>query len=135
MTLLRGHFAWTLVVALDADLPSIEGTIDPLRSDDLKISIVELPPELDNPREATHWLTVHGTDRSGIVSAITRVIADVHGNITDLTTRLAGGLYVVGADVWLPDNCDIEALTGRLHTVAADLGVSVTLRAVEQDEF
>ena len=47
-------------------------------------------------------LSVHGADRLGIVAAMTRVLADAGGNITDLTTRLAGTLYVLVAEVELP---------------------------------
>ena len=38
----------------------------------------------------------------GIVAAMTRVLADAGGNVTDLSTRLAGSLYVVVAEVELP---------------------------------
>lgn len=134
MTLLRGHFAWTLVVALDGELDEVDRTIDSLRTDDLKISIVELPAE-EEPQPATHWLTVHGTDRSGIVSAITAVVAAAGGNITDLTTRLAGELYVVGADVRLPAEANPDVLSDSLKTVAKELGVQVSLRPIEEDEF
>ena len=37
------------------------------------------------------------------------------GNITDLTTRLAGGLYLLVAEVDLPDGVDVEALTSALR--------------------
>ena len=131
MTLLRGHFAWTLIVDLHASLAEVDATVEPLRAPELLISVVELPVEAIEPDAPTHWLNVHGSDRSGIVSAITREIAAVGGNITDLSTRLVGSLYVVSADVTLPPNNDDRLLIRSLSTVAAELGVEVSLRPVD----
>ena len=47
-------------------------------------------------------LTVHGGDRPGIVSAVIGEVAQVGGNVTDLTTRLAGDLYLLIAELDLP---------------------------------
>ena len=135
MTLLRGHFAWTLLVALDASDEELEETLGPLRRPDLMIWVLRLPVEESDDGVGTEpfWLTVHGTDRPGIVSAVTRVIAEAGGNLTNLSTRLAGDLYVVGADVDLPADADIDALTRELAAVAASLGVTASLRPADSD--
>ena len=78
-------------------------------------------------------LTVHGADRPGIVSALTRVLADHGGNIVDLTTRLGGGLYVMAAEVVLPADVDMVALGAALSAEAARLGVGATLRPADVD--
>ncbi len=135
MTLLRGHFAWTLIVDLDARVVDVDAAVDPLRTADLLISVVPLPAESVTSRPPTHWLNVHGSDRSGIVSAITREVAAVGGNITDLSTRLVGELYVVSADVALPVGTDQAGLDLRLAAVASELGVEVSLRPVEADDL
>jgi glycine cleavage system transcriptional repressor len=62
-------------------------------------------------------------------------VARVGGNITDLTTRLSGDLYVLVAEVDLPAGVDADALRTALAGVAADLGVEVTLRVVESHEL
>nr|WP_301539130.1 ACT domain-containing protein [Nocardioides sp. zg-1230] len=80
-------------------------------------------------------MSVHGGDRPGIVSAVVAVIAGVGGNITDLTTRLAGDLYLLVAEVDLPAGADVAAVEGELTRVVADLGVGVTLRAADTDEL
>ena len=49
-------------------------------------------------------------------------VAAVGGNITDLTTRLAGGLYVLAAEVDLPDGTDLEALRSVLAERRAHAG-------------
>ncbi len=131
MTLLRGHFAWTLIVDLDASLAEVDEAVDPLRAAELLVSVVELPVEAIEPDAPTHWLNVHGSDRPGIVSAVTREIAANGGNITDLSTRLVGSLYVVSADVTLPATTDNQELVRRLSAAATELGVEISLRPVD----
>ena len=74
---------------------------------------------------------MHGGDRPGIVSAVTRVLAEAGGNITDLTTRLTGDLYLLVAEVDLPASVDDGALAGRLAAIGADPGVGS--RCVRQE--
>ena len=79
-------------------------------------------------------LTVHGGDRTGIVSAIVAEVARLGGNITDLTTRLAGELYLLVAEIDLPAAADAAALDAR----SARAGLArrrATLRAAEADEL
>ena len=57
------------------------------------------------------------------------------GNITDLTTRLAGDLYVLVAEVDLPQQVDVEALRASLSETAAELGVGVSLHELEADDL
>ena len=54
------------------------------------------------PARGTYLVSVHGADRPGIVSAVTAVVAEAGGNVTDLSTRLSGELYVLLAEVDLP---------------------------------
>ncbi|MGH9252829.1 MAG: amino acid-binding protein, partial [Acidimicrobiales bacterium] len=55
------------------------------------------------------------------------------GNITDLTTRLTGELYLLVAEVDLPDAVDKQVLADELAATGRDLGVGVTLRRQETD--
>lgn len=137
MTLLRGHFAMTLICAGEAGDEAIESALAPLTADgSLTVTVREVPAGEAASADGTSWiLSVHGGDRPGIVSAVVAVIAGVGGNITDLTTRLAGDLYLLVAEVDLPAGADASAVERDLATVAADLGVGVTLRAAETDEL
>lgn len=137
MTLLRGHFAMTLICAGEAGDEAIESALAPLTADgSLTVTVREVPAEEAASADGTSWiLSVHGGDRPGIVSAVVAVIARVGGNITDLTTRLAGDLYLLVAEVDLPAGADASAVERDLAAVAADLGVGVTLRAAETDEL
>ena len=80
-------------------------------------------------------LTVHGGDRTGIVSAVVAEVAAVKGNITDLTTRFAGDLYLLVAEIDLPTGVDVQALEAAVERVASDLGVQATLRRSDVDEL
>ena len=137
MTLLRGHFAMMLICEGAAVDSEIESALAPLTADgSLTVTVREVPAEQATTAEGTSWiLSVHGGDRPGIVSAVVAVIAGVGGNITDLTTRLAGDLYLLVAEVDLPPGADVDAIERDLAAVAADLGVGVTLRAADTDEL
>ena len=137
MTLLRGHFAMMLVCEGSVADSEIESALAPLAADgSLTVTVREVPAEHAAAGDGTSWvLSVHGGDRPGIVSAVVAVIARVGGNITDLTTRLAGDLYLLIAEVDLPSDADAGAVGRDLAAVAADLGVGVTLRAADTDEL
>ncbi len=137
MTLLRGHFAMMLISAGDLTAQEVERALASLAADgSLTVSVREVPEEPEHEAVgASYVLTVHGGDRPGIVSAVATEVARVGGNITDLTTRLAGDLYLLVAEVDLPGGVDVADLKRSLDTVAGELGVGVTLREVESDEL
>ena len=136
MTLLRGHFAMMLITAGAAEAATVEAALSGLTADgSLSVSVRQVPAESGSPGGAAYLLSVHGGDRPGIVSSLAAEVARVGGNITDLTTRLAGDLYVLTAEVDLPTDVDVDALTGALRGVAADLGVEVSLLPLESDDL
>ena len=140
MTLLRGHFAMTLVCSGPATGTEVEQALAPLSADgQLTVTVRDVDDAHAEPAEVTDgssWLlTVHGGDRAGIVSAVVGRVAMVGGNITDLTTRLAGDLYLLVAEIDLPADADAEALEQAIGEAAAGLGVRATLRAAEADEL
>jgi glycine cleavage system transcriptional repressor len=133
MTRLRGHFAMTLVCT-GPTADAVERALAPLSADGgLLATVRAVRPEADAAAAGTPYLvSVHGADRLGIVAAVTRVVAAAGGNITDLTTRLAGPLYVLVAEVDVPPGAADE-LAARLGVAAAELGVDVTLRSTDPD--
>jgi glycine cleavage system transcriptional repressor len=133
MTRLRGHFAMTLICTGPA-AAEVETALAPLAADDRLLATVRAvvaEAEAARPGEP-YVLAVHGADRLGIVAAVTRVVAEAGGNVTDLTTRLVGPLYVVVAELdLLPGTA--EELAPRLAEVGAGLEVEVTLRRADLD--
>jgi glycine cleavage system transcriptional repressor len=137
MTLLRGHFAMMLICAGPASDSEIEAALAPLTADGtLTVTVREIPQEQPETLAGTSWvLTVHGGDRTGIVSAIVSRVAEAGGNITDLTTRLAGDLYLLVAEIDLPAGTDVAAVEAAIQEAATSLGVGATLRSVEADDL
>lgn len=137
MTLLRGHFAMMLICAGSVGSAEIEQSLLPLTTDgSLTVSVREVPEEPTHRAVGSSYvLTVHGGDRPGIVSSVVSEVAGVGGNITDLTTRLAGALYLLVAEVDLPYGVDVSVLETALAAAASDLGVGVSLRPVESDDL
>jgi glycine cleavage system transcriptional repressor len=134
MTRLRGHFAMTLVCIGDPAAADVEAALSPLTVDGQLTTLVrEMPVEQpESGHGVPHVLTAHGTDRLGIVAAVTRAVAEFGGNVTDLTTRLSGDLYVLVAEVDLPGE-DVDRLTERLAAASGMLGVDIGLRPADPD--
>ncbi|MED7929662.1 ACT domain-containing protein [Nonomuraea sp. LP-02] len=133
MTLLGGHVAMMLLVsgALDCD-----EVLKRLRTSDLVVTASAIEARRHFCEEGDglgYVLTVHGPDRTGIVSAVSAVLAADGGNITGMSTRLTGRLYVLIADVELPKEVDVAALMRRLAAVGAGLDAEITFRPVEPD--
>jgi glycine cleavage system transcriptional repressor len=137
MTRLRGHFAMTLICTGEAPAETVEAALLPLCADgSLLATVRQVRPEAEVPAAGTPYVvSLHGADRLGIVAAVTRVLARAGGNITDLTTRLVGPLYVLVAEVDLPEGADgtADRVAAELAETAAELGVEVSLRPGEMD--
>lgn len=135
MTRLRGHFAMMLICAGDADAAEVEQALAHLTADGtLQVTaraVAEEEPTADAGQP--YLLTVHGGDRLGIVAAMTAAVAGAGGNITDLTTRLVGDLYVVAAEVDVAVGRDVAELTASLEQIGRELGVDVSFRLQETD--
>jgi glycine cleavage system transcriptional repressor len=130
MTRLRGHFAMTLICT-GAGAEAARVALEPL--DGVTTTVRDVEPEADAADTGEPWVvSVHGADRLGIVAAVTREVAAAGGNITDLTTRLTGPLYVLVAEVDLPPGA-VDGLASRLAETARQIGIDVTLRRAESE--
>jgi glycine cleavage system transcriptional repressor len=132
MTLLRGQFAMTLVVDLPAGAEAVAADLAPVAERlGLLISVRDVPAGESGVGGDPYVVSVHGADRPGIVHRVTSAIADAGGNITDLSTRLAGDLYVLIAEVDLPG--EPSGLAAELAWLSDDLGVDARLRPGDSD--
>jgi len=130
MTRLRGHFTMTLICT-GPTAEDAEKALEPLTG--VVTTVRRVEPEADTAAAGEPYVvSVHGADRLGIVAAVTRVVAAEGGNITDLSTRLAGTLYVLIAEADVPPGAADE-LAEQLAVAAAELGVEVTLRRAESE--
>ncbi|MBU2663254.1 amino acid-binding protein [Actinoplanes bogorensis] len=130
MTRLRGHFTMTLICngpSLVEAREALSGLVD------VVWEVRSVSPESDKSDKGQPYVvSVHGADRLGIVSAVTRVVSAAGGNITDLSTRLTGTLYVLIAEIDLADGA-AEELAEQLAVAAAELGVEVSLRHADSE--
>ena len=115
----------------------IEHALSSLTVDgELEVSVRPVTDEPTPTAGGSSWLlTVHGGDRPGIVSAVIGEVAAVGGNVTDLTTRLSGDLYLLVAELDLPAGVDAVDVEGSIKAAAEAVGVTATLRAAEADEL
>lgn len=132
MTRLRGHFAMTLICTGEPPDEEVRSALTE-RMRDLDVSVRPVRPEAEPAAGGLPYvLTVHGADRLGIVATVARAVAEAGGNVTDLTTRLAGDLYLLVAEVDIPA-AEADRLTERLAGVAGVLNVDAALRPGEAD--
>jgi glycine cleavage system transcriptional repressor len=128
MTRLRGHFAMTLVASVAAEAAEVERALQPVAaSTGLHISVWPVDDDAPPPEGGRPWrVTLHGADRPGLVAGVARELASAGANITDLSCRLAGELYVM--------TLDVDAATEpALGDVAARLGVTLHVTPADED--
>jgi glycine cleavage system transcriptional repressor len=126
MSILHGQFAVMLVV---------ETAFGRVKRDlDLLVVLRQLPEQtLHVELGETVAVAVHGADRPGIVSSVAQRIADLGGNIVDLSThKIEEGeqaSYVLLVSVTTGESCSEENLRVQLNEVAKDLGVTCVVHA------
>jgi glycine cleavage system transcriptional repressor len=137
MTILAGEFAMLLIVelpdgmsadALDQALAEVQ------RRFDLAIFIKRLTEEeirYQPPPGTRNWaVTIYGGDRKGIVHHVASVMARKGVSITELKTKVLGGLGGVGIvsmKVAAPLEVELGAIRDQLSDVAARFGVEVSI--------
>jgi glycine cleavage system transcriptional repressor len=132
MTILRGQFAMTLVVDVPVAADEVEHRLRPVADRlGLLVSVRDAPAGEARATGRPYVLSVHGADRPGIVHRVTAAIAREGGNVTDLTTRLAGELYVLIAELDLPG--EPGGLEADLAALSDELGVEARLRPADDD--
>ncbi len=138
MTLLHGHFAWTLLVEAEVGPEEVASRLRAAGLDGVAVS--QVPADTAKGFESPERLivAVHGEDRIGIVAAVSRVVADEGGNITELSTRLGqprggSGLYLAVAEVEFPRGVNVGRLQDRLRATCDELGLDVSVQRDEPD--
>ncbi len=77
-------------------------------------------------------LTVLGSDRAGIVAAITQVLANHDANILDISQTILQGIFTMTMLVDLGAvDVDFDTLQGELAALQGELGVQITFQREE----
>lgn len=145
MTLLRGEFALILMATLPERM-----SVDDLRSGLRKIeeklglnfSVRELSAEELSEQEAPefqYFISVYGADKPGIVAGITKKLAEMKMNITDVQTKSVkqenGEIFVMMLELSSPVELAATEVQYELSSFAANLGVDISVRELEALEL
>lgn len=128
MTVLGGHFAIMLLVDTESEPEALETAITEATGDMGLVVSVRRVGEADAPPPPTHVLSVYGSDRPGIVHAVTTVLAVRHVNVTDLATHVLEGdrpVYAMVLEVSLPVDLDQDDLVAAVRAEVAQVEVSI----------
>jgi len=152
MSILRGHFAVLLVIAVPdkTGAEAIEAALAPV-ADRLGLMVVVRPLRLEtdgqggghdseadaDPDGEIYAFSVHGADRPGIVHRAAEALAEAGGNIIDLSTRLVGSddepVYVLTFTVGFVPGIDAEAAAATIRRSVEAFGVQCHAHRVEID--
>jgi glycine cleavage system transcriptional repressor len=136
MTILGGHFAIVLLVASpDAPEDLQRSLLEATEGFGLTIHVSPAAGGVASVAPS-HLLSVYGSDKPGILAAVTRALADIGANITDLETRLLSAeqdpVYAMVVELAAPDGVDIEA---AITAACDEIGVDHTLRTIEAETY
>lgn len=145
MTILQGHFAMMLVVGVpEGESPgALEEALNREVSS-LGLTVVVRPLDegssMVTSESSSNWsVSVHGSDRPGIVHRITSLLAEHGANIVDLSTRVTGNapelVYVMLFDITLGPSSDVDRMQADLATLSEELGVEAHVRPHESYEL
>ncbi|HEY4743592.1 MAG TPA: ACT domain-containing protein [Desulfuromonadaceae bacterium] len=139
-TMLAGEFAMILIVSHPR--PFGKGHLfDELKPvcDELGMSLAVRTLHVDEvTRQETAgeicMVSVYGADRPGIVFRVTRELAVLGVNITDLNTKLIGTpaepVYVMMLEASLPEGQTPETLAALLDNLKKELNVEIGVRVI-----
>ena len=73
-------------------------------------------------------ITVLGSDRPGIVAAVSGALADREANILDISQTILQGIFTMTMLVELGESVEFSELKGKLDALSESLGVQITLQ-------
>ncbi|MBX9685726.1 MAG: ACT domain-containing protein [Candidatus Obscuribacterales bacterium] len=141
MTLLRGEFALILMTTLPEAM-----TVEQLRSGlarlqerlALNFTVRELSgEELQESAEERYQfiISVYGADKPGIVAGITKELANLKLNITDVQTKSVkqddGEIFVMMLELSSSEELSEKELKEKLASFASKMGVDLSVRELE----
>src|SRR5213078_1910430 len=120
--------AMTIVAAVDAGLEEVKAALAPVSAaSGLHLSVWSVDDDAPPPPDSRPWrVPLPGADRPGLVAGPARALAEAGANITDLSCRLVGDLYVMTLEVE-------SAVEPSLEGVAERLGVTLHVEPVDED--
>ncbi|MFA7522874.1 MAG: ACT domain-containing protein [Halothiobacillaceae bacterium] len=133
MMRLGNQFAIMMMVRNAGTPEEVAGLLESARADfDLKLHVHEIDAALHQHREPDVSVTVHGADRSGIISEVAAALLEAGMNILDLRSDVGGSaekpIYIMQIDGESSNGIErIEQCVARL----ADQGLTVRVTPLE----
>jgi glycine cleavage system transcriptional repressor len=138
MTILGGHFAMLLVVESSCEVANIREVLDPVAEHyglQYDVQPAQRHAFSDQDRD-DYVVAAYGPDKPGLVSTLSRVLADAGANITDFGSRLgADNTFAMWFNVSLADGTDLSALEAALNDGGRELGLDVRLHRAEAESL
>jgi len=141
MTRLANEFAVILIVTMPddlrfADLQRELITVEESHHMTLLIKPIPANVSLDsNSHQNPYMISVAGKDRLGITFHVSRKLAEMDVNVTDLNAQTIPGedgpIYIMMVEVDVPNSISIESVRQEMQTLAAEIGVEIQLRPLE----
>jgi len=101
----------------------------------LEVRPAERHPFSDQDRD-DYVVAAYGPDKPGLVSTLSRVLADAHANINDFGSRLgADHTFAMWFNVSLLEGTDVTALGTQLDEAGQRLQLDVRLYRAEAEEL
>lgn len=145
MTILEGQFAMMMTVCLPSSACELRvlQSLDLLRGApwSLDCHVTELKGKTPRGKKHAkgslpHMITAFGKDRTGIVYEVSRALAGMHVNITDLDSRILGRgaktTYAMLLEVDVPGRVVFAKLKALLAKVAKKLKIEIQLKPLER---
>jgi glycine cleavage system transcriptional repressor len=138
MTRLSGEFAMILIVTppQGLELSDLENSLRELEATHgLFIALRDISDEQheDEPSSSPYIVTCYGPDDEGLLARMTGVLARHGANITDVQSRVSGEAYVMIFQIEAPLDLKAGVLQHALDEAAHAIGVTVSLRPLEEE--
>jgi glycine cleavage system transcriptional repressor len=138
MTILGGHFAMLLVIQAEQSQQELQAALAPV-AEQFELLLEVRPATHHAFSEADrddYVVAAYGPDKPGLVSSLSRVLADARANITDFGSRLgADHTFAMWFNVSLEEGTDVEALSEQLRGSGRGMQLDVRLYRAEAEEL
>jgi glycine cleavage system transcriptional repressor len=141
MTQLADEFAIILLVSLPSTaIDALQAELWKLESSHGLVFVVKPAPDIDtlssgHGSSQAYMISVTGNDRTGITHRVSRALADLKVNITDLNAQVIDGedgpLYIMMIEALFPANVEAKQVRQQLKPLAEELCVEIQVRPLE----
>ena len=132
---LAGQFAGVVRATVEDEASdALEAALVGLTTDALRVMVQRGSAPADDEPRRTVELDLVGSDRPGIVQAVSRALAELGVNMESLETAcegapMSGGqLFKAAATLHLPGDLPLPSVRAAIEAVAADLMVDIVLK-------